>query len=102
MQVNLSWAAVPNALYYRIYRSTFSGGPYQLIGQSNPNPGLSAAAGNIVTTYQDGPGNLTNGISYFYVVTTVTTDGESAYSSQYTATWPGAPNSPTGLTGVVI
>lgn len=101
MQVNLSWHSVTNALYYKIYRSTVSGGPYQFIAQSNPNPGQTASATNIITTFQDGPNNISNGITYYYVVTTVTADGESAYSSQYTATAPSAPAAPSNLTGTV-
>ncbi len=101
MQVALSWNSVPNALYYKIYRGVISGGPYQLIAQSNPNPGNNPGSGQVITTYTDGPGNLVNGINYYYVVTSVTADGESAYSSQYTASWPGAPSSPTGLTATV-
>ena len=102
MQVNLSWAAKPNALFYRVYRGTSSGGPYQLIGQSNPNPGQTSASSSIVTTYQDGPNNLVNGQNYYYVVAAVTQDGESAYSSEYAAIWPGAPSAVTGLAGVVV
>lgn len=101
MQVNLSWASVANALYYNVYRSPFSGGPYQLIGQSNPNPGQTSAAANITTTYQDGPGNLVNGLPYYYVVTTVTVDGESSYSAQFAANAPSQPASPSSFTGVV-
>lgn len=101
MQVNLSWSVVPNALFYRVYRGTSSGGPYQLVGQSNPNPGMTAASANIVTTYQDGPGNLVNGVDYFYVVAAVSQDGESPYSTEIVATWPGAPGSPTGGVAVI-
>lgn len=101
MQVNLSWASVANALYYNIYRSTIAGGPYLLVAQSNPNPGLNPSAAQVVNSYQDGPGNLVNGTNYYYVVTAVTLDGEGAYSAQFTATWPGAPATVTGLTGVV-
>lgn len=101
MQVNLSWGAVTNALFYRVYRGTFSGGPYQLIGQSNPNPGQTSASANIVTTYQDGPGNLVNGVNYYYVISTVTQDGESPYSAEIAAIWPGAPTAPANPVAVV-
>ena len=102
MQVNLSWASVANALYYNIWRSTISGGPYTLAGQSNPNPGSSSASGGILTTFQDGPGNLVNGVNYYYRVSAVTIDGESSYSTPETvATWPGAPSAPTGVTTVI-
>ncbi len=88
------------ALFYRIYRGTLSGGPYLLIGQSNPNPGVLPASG-IQTTYQDGPGNLINGQTYYYVIAAVSQDGESAYSLQFVATAPSQPASPTGLTAVI-
>ena len=101
MQVILSWQSVPNALFYRVYRGTSSGGPYILIGQSNPNPGMTNANANILTTYQDGPGNLVNGINYYYVVSSVTQDGESPYSAEFAGIWPGAPASPANLTGVI-
>jgi len=101
MQVNLSWATVQNALFYRIYRGTITGGPYLLVGQSNPNPGNSTSSGNIVTTYQDGPGNLVNGQNYFYRVTAVTIDGESAYGTEVVATWPGAPAAPSSPSAIV-
>lgn len=101
MQVNLSWNAVTGALYYKIYRGLVTGGPYQLIGQSNPNPGQNPGSGTVTTTYQDGPGNIGNAQDYFYVVTTVGNDGESAYSSEYHAVAPSAPAAPGGLTAVV-
>ena len=91
MQVNLSWTAVPNALYYKVYRSPFSGGPYNLIAQSNPNPGQNPTSTQVQTTYQDGPGNLVNGINYYYVVSAVTIDGEAPYSNEFVATYPGQP-----------
>src|SRR5690242_17342505 len=102
MQVTLNWAGVPKALFYRVYRGTFTGGPYQLIGQSNPNPAQTSAATNIVTTYIDGPNNLVNGQDYFYVISPVTADGEGAYSAEFHAAWPGAPPSVSSLTGVVV
>lgn len=101
MQVVLSWAAVPNALYYNIYRGTVSGGPYLLAGQSNPNPGQVPNNSQVTTTFTDGPGNLVNGTDYFYVISSVTADGESPYSVEYHAVWPGPGASPINLTAVV-
>lgn len=101
MQVNLSWGVVPNALFYRIYRGTTTGGPYKQIGQSNPNPGMTSASANILTTYQDGPGNLVNGSDYFYTVSAVTQDGESPYSAELHAVWPGASAAPANLVATV-
>lgn len=101
MQVNLTWASVPNALFYRIYRGTQSGGPYKIIGQSNPNPMSGASTSPALTSYQDGPGNLVNGQDYFYVVSSVTVDGESSYSTEFAAIYPGQPASPLTLTGTI-
>lgn len=101
MQVSLSWQPVTDALYYRIYRSVFSGGPYDLIAQSNPNQQLTPNNGSQTTTYTDGPNNLENGQDYFYVVSAVTVDGESSYGEESVASYPGQPTSPLSLTLVV-
>lgn len=95
MQVVLNWSSVPNSRFYNVYRGTSTGGPYQLIAQSNPS------AGGVVTTYTDGPGNLSNGQDYYYVVSAMTADGESPYSAEYHAVPPSAPSVPTGLSGAV-
>ena len=95
MQVDLSWNVVPDAIYYIIYRGVATGGPYLPVAQSNP------ASGGATTTYTDGPGNLVNGQDYFYVVSVMTDDGESAYSNEYHAVASTQPASPTGLTGVI-
>jgi hypothetical protein len=100
MQVNLSWATVANALYYNIYRGTVAGGPYLQIGQSNPNPGQNPGSGTVVTTFQDG--TPVNGQNYYYRVSTVTADGESAYSTPETAALaPSAPSAPATVAVVV-
>jgi fibronectin type 3 domain-containing protein len=57
---------------YNIYRSNVSGSGYVKIG----------SVGGSVLTYTDG--GLPAGNTYFYVVTTVGTGGESAFSSQVT------------------
>ncbi|RPH69790.1 MAG: fibronectin type III domain-containing protein [Myxococcaceae bacterium] len=66
-------------------RSTVSGGPYTTVG--------SPSATSFTNT------GLTNGTTYFYVVTAVNASGESGNSSQVSAT-PQAvvPAPPTGLT----
>jgi xyloglucan-specific exo-beta-1,4-glucanase len=75
-QVTLSWNAVSNADKYNVKRSTTSGGPYTTIA-SPTSPG-----------YTD-PG-LFNGTTYYYVISAVNDYGESANSSQVSAT-PVAP-----------
>ncbi|HEX7654110.1 MAG TPA: GDSL-type esterase/lipase family protein, partial [Verrucomicrobiae bacterium] len=66
-QMNLTWRAVPGARSYNLRRATMNGGPYTLIATN-----LGGLA------YSDL--GLLNGQSYFYVVTSVNTLGESAYS----------------------
>ncbi|MFX0051238.1 MAG: fibronectin type III domain-containing protein [Candidatus Hermodarchaeota archaeon] len=57
---------------YKIYRAASSGGPYSLIGSS------------ITLSYIDL--TVTNGETYYYVVTAVNSQGESDYSSEVSAT----------------
>jgi hypothetical protein len=71
-QVSLSWDAVDGATDYNIKRSTAAGGPYTTIATPN-SPG-----------YMDT--GLTNGTTYYYVVTAVNADGESANSNEVSAT----------------
>ncbi|HYN25821.1 MAG TPA: fibronectin type III domain-containing protein, partial [Pyrinomonadaceae bacterium] len=74
-------------------RSTTSGGPYTTIA-----PGVTT------TSYTDA--SVTNGTTYFYVVSAVNANGESANSNQVSATPqsppPSSPAAPTNLvaTGV--
>jgi fibronectin type 3 domain-containing protein len=71
-QVGLTWSASSGATSYHVKRATSSGGPYTEAG--------SATA----TTYTDT--GLTNGTTYFYVVSALNTSGESANSSPASAT----------------
>src|SRR4029453_3870617 len=64
-QVSLSWTASSGATGYNVKRATVSGGPYTTV---NPTP-IAA------TSYTDTP--LTNGTTYYYVVTAVNASGES-------------------------
>jgi xyloglucan-specific exo-beta-1,4-glucanase len=83
-QVALSWTASTGATSYNLKRSTVNGSGYATItsptGTSYTNTGL------------------TNGTTYYYVVTAVNTGGESANSSQASATPVAPPAAPTGLT----
>jgi hypothetical protein len=86
-QVSLAWNASKGATSYRVKRSTTHGGPYSQIAKP------TAAA------YADS--GLTNGTTYYYVVSAVNSAGASANSSEVSATpSPGAtaPPAPTGLT----
>ena len=84
-QVGLSWSASSGATSYNVKRATTSGGPYTTI------------ASPTTTSYTDT--GVTNGTTYYYVVSAVNTAGESANSSQVSATPqpPVAPPPPTNL-----
>ncbi|MGC1418350.1 MAG: fibronectin type III domain-containing protein, partial [Candidatus Acidiferrum sp.] len=78
-QVSLTWTTSSGATSYHVKRSTTSGGPYtQISAPTAPN-------------FTDP--SLTNGTTYYYVVSALNSAGESANSSQVSAT-PTAPASP--------
>lgn len=67
-QVALTWNAVNGATSYNVKRATVSGGPYTTV--SSPTS----------ATYTDT--SVTNGTTYYYVVTAVNAQGESAASNE--------------------
>jgi fibronectin type 3 domain-containing protein len=69
--VGLAWEAVPGAANYNVKRGLVSGGETTIATVSSP-------------TYQDTA--VTNGTTYYYVVTGVNTTGESAPSNEAFAT----------------
>jgi hypothetical protein len=71
-QASLSWNASSAATGYYVKRATISGGPYTQIASPSMN------------SYADS--GLTNGTTYYYVVSAFNTAGESANSSQVSAT----------------
>lgn len=84
-QVNLGWNAVSNATSYNIKRSTISGGQVTIDSVTAPE-----------TNYTDL--SVSNGITYYYVVTAVNEIGESISSNEVSATpQANAPNAPTNL-----
>lgn len=85
-QVTLTWTAVTGATSYNVKRATTAGGPYTTIASS-----VSTA------TYTDT--TVTNGTTYYYVVTAVDTGGESGNSNEASAT-PQAPQ--TGNKGLLV
>ncbi|OIR15064.1 xyloglucanase Xgh74A precursor [mine drainage metagenome] len=83
-QMALSWTASPGASTYNILRSTVSGSGY-----------ASVATGIASTSYTDT--GLTNGTTYYYVVSATNSTGTSANSAEASATPLTAPPAPTGL-----
>ena len=77
--VTLNWEASTSAVVgYYAYRGTTSGGPYSKLNPNSIDPN---------TSYVDT--TVTNGQTYYYVVTSVDSSGlESTYSTQVTATVP--------------
>jgi hypothetical protein len=80
-QVTLTWDAMPGAVSYNLKRGTTSGGPY---------PTVVSVSG---TSYIDT--TVTNGTTYYYVVSSVNGIGESADSFQVAATPPLVPRTTT-------
>ena len=76
-QVTLNWTASPDATSYNVRRSTTNGGPYAVI------------ASNVTTPVYTNTG-LTNGTTYYYVISSVSALGEGGNSAQVSAT-PVAP-----------
>jgi hypothetical protein len=71
-QVSLSWSASAGATGYHVKRSGTTGGPYTQVGAP------------AVASYTDA--TVANGTTYFYVVSAVNPAGESANSSEVSAT----------------
>ena len=73
--VNLKWTPTPGATSYEAKRSTVSGGPYSVLASSVATPYFTDAA-------------VTNGQTYYYVVSANSSNGQSANSTQACATTP--------------
>jgi fibronectin type 3 domain-containing protein len=78
-QISLSWSTSAGAAGYNVKRSIVSGGPY------------SQVAAPATNSYTDT--GLTDGTTYYYVVSAVNSSGQSANSAQASAT-PAAPAAP--------
>jgi len=72
-QVTLAWSAASGASSYNVKRATTSGGPYATIASG-------------VTATNHVSAGLTNGTTYFFVVSAVNASGESADSPEASAT----------------
>jgi len=76
-RVSLSWNASSGAAGYNAYRSTTAGGPYTKLNSS------------LIPTTSYTDQTVQSGSTYYYVTTTVNSQGlESAYSNQAVATVP--------------
>ena len=71
LRIDLSWVGAQPATSYNVKRSTAHGGPYTTVA----SPGT--------TSYADS--QLTNGVTYYYVVSAVNANGESANSAEVSA-----------------
>jgi cellulose 1,4-beta-cellobiosidase len=89
-QVSLTWASAANAASYNVKRSTTNGGPYNIITNISS------------TSFSDT--TVTNGTTYYYVVSAVNSCGESSNSSQVSAVPAGAsvPAAPGNLVASAI
>jgi hypothetical protein len=76
VSVLLFWTKTPGAAGYHVWRSRTSGSGYQVVGSS------------FLPTYTDA--TVTNGTTYYYVVTATNSVGDSTYSFEASAT-PTAP-----------
>jgi fibronectin type 3 domain-containing protein len=83
-KVTLVWNAVNGVIGYRVRRGTVSGGPYTTVGS--------------VTTSKWANTGLTNGTTYYYVVASMSSTGDSPNSNEANATPFPVPPVPTGLT----
>jgi hypothetical protein len=79
-QISLAWTASAGANSYNVKRSASNGGPYTTV---------ASPAG---TSYTDT--TVTNGTTYYYVVTAVNATGESGNSNQASATPSATPPVP--------
>jgi chitin-binding protein len=84
-QVSLTWTAASGATGYNVKRSTTNGGPY------------SNVATNVTSTSYTNT-SLTNGTTYYYVVTAVNASGESPVSTQASGTPTGGSSDTGGVT----
>jgi len=83
-QISLTWNASAGATSYHVKRGTVAGGPYTQVAAPTTNTDADTA--------------LTNGTAYYYVVSAVNSYGESANSSEVSAT----PTAPATIVHVTI
>jgi fibronectin type 3 domain-containing protein len=84
LEVNLTWASSARATNYIVKRAQAPGGPY------------AEVATVVGTGHQDG--GLSNGTTYYYIVTAANAGGESMPSAEALGTPVDAPEAPTNVT----
>jgi DNA/RNA endonuclease G (NUC1)/fibronectin type 3 domain-containing protein len=82
-QISLTWNSVAGATSYNVKRSTISGSGYSTVASPTTNSHTDTG--------------LTNGTTYFYVITAIGPGGESVNSSEVSATPAVPPAAPTGV-----
>jgi fibronectin type 3 domain-containing protein len=87
-QVALSWNHAPLAVKYQVKRSTSATGPFTNIGSQ-------------LTENSFGEYNLTNGTTYYYVVSSFSTSGAESANSAVVAVTPMAPPLPPNYVSTV-
>lgn len=92
-KIDLSWAGTTttgSSIYYNVKRSETEGGPYTIVATTS------------AITYTDE--SVTNGTTYYYVVSSVVNGNESIESNEASATPTAAadPNQPTGNHALLI
>jgi predicted carbohydrate-binding protein with CBM5 and CBM33 domain len=88
-QCMLTWTAVSGATSYNVKRSNTTGGPY-----ANVQTGVTTAS------YTNT--GLTNGTTYFYVITALNASGESTLSNQTSCAPSGGTTTPGGATATGV
>ena len=79
-EVTLTWTGVPGAVTYNIYRATTSG------GEGSAPYDATSGCDTMAPYYTDT--TVTNGTTFYYTVTEVDAAGETAQSTQASATRP--------------
>lgn len=87
-RVTLTWAVSPNATGYRVKRSASPDGPFSTIANSGFTF-TDANTDNATNRISYADTNVSNGSTYYYVVTAVNAKGESAASAKVQVSYPG-------------
>jgi hypothetical protein len=87
-QITLTWDTIANATSYKIKRAETSGGPYNTVFTSNTN------------NYTDT--GLINGVTYYYVISSITSSGESNNSAEVSAIYSAPVNLSNATLNIVM